>query len=68
MIEFIAVFTGVYVLFGSIIYRVFFFKRQGHTHQDIYNQRKYNIKPDRANDEEQTITFKKDTQQQRGDR
>lgn len=55
MAELIGIFIISFVIFGSTIYRLFLFSRQGHTHHDIYEQRKYGIEPDRSDDDEETI-------------
>ncbi|GAB2318449.1 hypothetical protein IRB23SM22_07070 [Alkalibacterium sp. s-m-22] len=57
MVELIGIFIISFVIFGSTIYRLFLFTKQGHTHHDIYEQRKYGIEPDRSDDHEETVTF-----------
>lgn len=57
MVELVGIFIISFVIFGSTIYRLFLFTKQGHTHHDIYNQRKYGIEPDRSDDDEETVQF-----------
>lgn len=57
MVELIGIFILSFVILGSTIYRLFLFGKQGHTHHDIYNQRKYGIEPDRSDDDEETVQF-----------
>lgn len=45
--------------YGSGIYRIFS-GYQGYTQHDIYMQKKYKIKPDRSDDEEETIKFREE--------
>lgn len=55
MVELIGLLIISFVIFGSVIYRLFLFGKQGHTQYDIYNKRKYGTEPDRSNDDKETI-------------
>lgn len=57
MVELVGILIISFVIFGSAIYRLFLLGKQGHTHHDIYNKRKYGTEPDRSKDDKETIQF-----------